>query len=57
MTETNKKHLLFLIRKLQERAEEASTLAKTFSDPEARRMMSEVAELYEKLAQRMRLEL
>ena len=57
MTGTNKDHLLALIRKLQERAEEASTLAETFSDPEARRMMFDVAELYEKLAQRMRLEL
>jgi len=53
MTETDKRHFLFLAHKLRERAEEASTLAGAFRDPEARRMMLEVAENYEKLAQRM----
>ena len=49
MTETDKSHFLFLARKLRERAEEALALAETFRDAEARRMMFEVAELYEKL--------
>jgi hypothetical protein len=53
MTEIDKTHLLFMARKMRERAEEALTLAKTFRDPEARRMMFEVAERYEKLAQRL----
>jgi hypothetical protein len=53
MTETNNRHFLFLARKLRERAEEALTLAETFRDPEARRMMLEVAERYQKLAQRI----
>jgi uncharacterized protein (DUF927 family) len=53
MTETNKSHFLFLARKLRERAEEALTLAETFHDVEARRMMFEVAERYEKLALRL----
>ena len=53
MTETNKSHFLFLVRKLRERGEEALTLAETFRDPEAKRMMLEVAERYEKLAQRL----
>jgi hypothetical protein len=56
MTETNKSHLLFLARKLRERAEEALALAETFHDMEARRMMFEVAELYKKLAQRLEFE-
>jgi transcriptional regulator with AAA-type ATPase domain len=56
MTETNKSHFLFLARKLRERAEEALTLAETFHDVEARRMMFEVAERYQKLAQRLELE-
>ena len=53
MTETDKSHFLFLIRKLRERAEEALTLADTFRDPETKRMMLEIAERYEKLAQRL----
>jgi hypothetical protein len=53
MTETDKSHFLFLARKLRERAEEALTLAKTFGDPGARRMMFEIAERYERLAQRL----
>jgi len=38
---------------LRERCEEASTLAETFRDPEAKRIMLEVAERYQKLAQRL----
>ena len=53
MTETDKSHFLFLSRKMRERAEEARTMAKAFRDPEARRMMSEVAERYETLAKRL----
>jgi len=56
MTETNKSHILFLARKMQERAEEARTLADTFRDSEARRMTLEVAERYEELAQRLEME-
>ena len=54
MTESAK--FLVLARKLRERAEEASTLAENFRDPEARRMMDEVAERYRKLAQRLEQE-
>jgi len=53
MTETDKRRFLFLARKMRDRVEEALTMAKTFRDPEARRMMFEVAERYEKLAQRL----
>jgi len=53
MTETNKSHFMFLARKMRERAEEARTLAEEFRDPQARRMMFEIAERYEKLAQRL----
>jgi hypothetical protein len=56
MTETDKSHFLFLARKLRERGEEALTLADTFRDPEARQMMLEVAERYQKLAQRIEYE-
>jgi hypothetical protein len=56
MMETNKSHFLFLARKLRERSEEALTLAETFRDAEARRMMLEVAERYEKLAQRLEMQ-
>ena len=56
MTETNKGHILFLARKMRERAEEARTLAGTFRDSEARRMTLEVADRYEKLAQRLEME-
>jgi len=45
--------LLSLAREARERAEEALTMAESFSDPEARRMMREVAEGYEKLAERI----
>jgi len=38
---------------LRERGEEALVIAETFLDPEARRMMLEIAERYEKLAQRL----
>jgi hypothetical protein len=53
MTETDNRHFRFLARKLRERAEEALTLAETFRDPEARRMMLEIAERYARLAQRL----
>jgi hypothetical protein len=56
MTETDKSHLLSMARKLRERGQEALILAETFRDVEARRMMLEVAERYEKLAQRLELE-
>jgi hypothetical protein len=56
MTETNKSHILFLARRMRERAEEARTLADTFRDSEARRMTLEVAERYEQLAQRLEQE-
>jgi hypothetical protein len=47
MMETEKSHFLFSARKLRERAEEALAMAEAFRDPEARRMMFEVAERYE----------
>ena len=53
MPERDKTHFLFLARQLRERAEEALTLAEGFRDPEARRMMREIAERYEKLAKRI----
>ena len=53
MTETDNGHFRFLTSKLRDRAEEARTLAEGFRDPEARRMMFEIAERYEKLAQRL----
>ena len=49
MTENGNGHFLLLARKLRDRAEEARTLAEEFRDPEARRMMLEIAERYEKL--------
>ena len=51
--QTDKSHFLFLAHKLRERGEEALVIAETFLDPEARRMMLEIAERYEKLAQRL----
>lgn len=45
--------LLSLAREARERAEEALTLAETFRDAEARRIMREVAENYEKLAEKL----
>ena len=53
MPADDRTHFLFLARKLRERAEEALTLAEEFHDPEAGRMMREIAERYEKLAQRL----
>ena len=47
---------LALSRKLRERAEEALIIAETFHDPEARRTMLEVAERYQKLADRLEYE-
>jgi hypothetical protein len=46
----------FLVRRLRERAEEALTIAENFRDPEARRMMLEIAERYQKLAARLEAE-
>jgi hypothetical protein len=51
MSEADK--FLFMARKLRERAEEALSLAGTFRDPEAKRIMHEIAERYQKLAQRL----
>jgi transcriptional regulator with AAA-type ATPase domain len=53
MSEHDNTHFLFLARKLRERAEEALTLADAFRDPEARRMMLDIAERDERLAQRL----
>ncbi len=56
MMETEKRHFLFLASKFRDRAEEARTLAEAFRDPEARRMMFEVAVRCEKLALRVETE-
>jgi hypothetical protein len=53
MPADDRTQFLFLARKLRERAEEALTLAEEFHDPEAARIMREIAERYEKLAQRL----
>ena len=53
MTETDKSHFLSLVRRSRERAEYARTLAETLRDPDARQMMFETAERYEKLARRL----
>ena len=45
--------LLSLARDARARADEALTRAETFSDPEARRVMRNVAERYMKLAERL----
>jgi len=42
-----------LAMEARERGEQALTLAETFRDEEARRIMREVAESYEKLAERL----
>jgi hypothetical protein len=55
MTDTDKSHLLFMASKMRERAQEALVMAEAFRDPEARRVMFEVAESYEKLALRLEL--
>jgi hypothetical protein len=54
MTESGK--FLLQARKLRERGEEALTMAENFRDPEAKRMMLEIAERYEKLAARLEAE-
>jgi hypothetical protein len=54
MSEAGK--LLVLARKMRERGEEALTMAENFRDPEARRMMLEIAERYEKLARQLETE-
>jgi hypothetical protein len=48
--------LVGLARRLRERREEALMIAENFRDPEARRMMIEVAERYEKFAARLEAE-
>jgi len=45
--------LRLLAMEARARAEEALTLAETFSDAEARRIMRDVAENYEKLAEKL----
>jgi len=45
--------LLFLAREARDRAEEILARAETMQDAEARRMMREIAEGYEKLAGRI----
>jgi len=45
--------LRLLALEARERAEEALNLAETFRDAEARRIMREVAESYEKLAAKL----
>jgi len=54
MPNTNK--FLVRARELRARAEEALTQIETMQDPEARRMMREIAERYEKLAQQVEQE-
>ena len=48
--------MAFMVRKLRDRAEEARTMVETFHDPEAKRMMSEIAERNEKLASQLEIE-
>ena len=45
--------LRLLALEARERAEEALALAETFGDAEARRIVREVAESYEKLAEKL----
>jgi bacterioferritin (cytochrome b1) len=45
--------LLSLAMEAREHAKEALTLAETFGDAEARRIMRDVAESYEKLAEKL----
>lgn len=51
----NKKLLLFA-REIRNRAVEALARAESFQDPEARRIMRELAVSYEKLARRLEME-
>ena len=46
-------NLLALARNARERAEEAWTRAETFLDPESRQKKREIAERYERLAERL----
>jgi hypothetical protein len=48
--------LSFMAARFRDRAEEARTMADGFHDLEARRMMFEIAERYEKLARRIEIE-
>ena len=45
--------LLAIAREARERAEEVLTRAETFTEPEARRMMRQTAEMYGKLAEEL----
>ena len=48
--------LLATARELRERAEEALAKAETFHDPEAKRMMRQIAATYEEVARRLERE-
>jgi O-methyltransferase involved in polyketide biosynthesis len=48
--------LLAISRQLRDRAEEARGRAETFHDPEAKRLMHQIAATYEELAQRLERE-
>jgi hypothetical protein len=54
MSEAGK--FLVLARKLREGGEKALTMAENFRDPEDQRIMHEIAERYQKLAQRLERE-
>jgi hypothetical protein len=45
--------LLALVRNARDRAAECWTRAETFRDPESRQKMREIAERYERLAERL----
>jgi hypothetical protein len=55
MSEADK--LLFVARKLRERDEETLPLAETFRDPEAKRIMHEIAERYQNWCSGLRMAL
>ena len=48
--------LLAVARELRDRAEEALAKAETFRDPEAKRMMRQIAATYEEVARRLERE-
>jgi hypothetical protein len=50
---TIRERLLTLAREAREHAEEVLTKAETFTDPEARQRMREIAESYVKMAERL----
>jgi hypothetical protein len=49
-------NLLATARELRERAEEALAKAETFHDPEAKRMMRQIAATYQEVARRLERE-